>query len=59
MHYNPLQEITMALAETTELLEAQRTESEAALAQEKASFESKLKEISDLFNAQSASKEAK
>jgi hypothetical protein len=59
MHYNPLQEITMVLAETTELLEAQRTESEAALAQEKASFESKLKEISDLFNAQSASKEAK
>jgi hypothetical protein len=49
----------MALAETTELLEAQRTESEAALAQEKASFESKLKEILDLFNAQSVSKEAK
>ena len=55
----PLQEITVALAETTDLLEAQREESEAALAREKGAFESKLREISDLFNAQSASKEAK
>ena len=55
----PLQEITVALAETTDLLEAQREESEAALTREKGTFESKLREISDLFNAQSASKEAK
>ena len=40
-------------------MEAQREESEAALAREKGAFESKLREISDLFNAQSASKEAK